>query len=309
MWLFKSKQQREMEKNLKRKALIVKKIDALMDDIYQNRIIDAKVKLDAVKNKLEDDRVILSKEQLNNIEDCLKSIESHMEKSYSDYIVGRCDKIAEIIRGKATANTREEKAYESNSETIADLEAKLANYESQKSKKIDQISELETKIENLKARQREAQEVEDKVTWKKYFYEIKKYEPKLQHLRKELDQLVSLSKIKQHSLDTYQQQNINIESSTAIKESSDLAAQLEQQSDIVDVDVAEARVKYANEQAANVNAVADKLNDLISSNYGTNTDGLGDDEAEIAWQRAREQAKLDELNQNNIKSKDTPKRK
>ena len=119
----------------------------------------------------------------------------------------------------------------------------------------------------------------------------------------------NLGKIAQHSLNTYQQQNINIESSNAIKESSDLAAQLEQQSDIVDIDVAEERVRYANEQAENVNAVADKLNDLISSNYGTNSDGLGDDEAEIAWQRANEQAKLDELKGNSNKAKDTSKRK
>lgn len=309
MWLFKSKQQREVEKNLKRKAVIVNKIEVLLEDIYQNRIIDAKVKLDSIKNKLEDQRVLLGKEQLNNIEECLKSIETHMDKSYSDYIIGRCDKIFEIIRGKSVANTREEKAFESNSETIADLEAKIANYESQKKKKADQIFELEQKIDGLKVRQQEAQDIDDKVTWKKYFYEIKNYEPKVQHLRKELEKIDNLSKIAQHSLNAYHQQNINIESSNAIKESSDLATQLEQQSDIVDVDVAEERVRYANEQATNVNAVADKLNDLIGSNYGTNSDGLGDDEAEIAWQRACEQAKLDELNQNNNNSKDTSKRK
>ena len=294
MGLFKSKEKKEAEKNKARKIAAIKELEAISDDAYSKRVIDAKVQLELVKNKLDEPSLTLNSEQLDVIEECLKSIKTHMDKSYGSYIVSKCRKIDDILKGKVVAITEEGKVMEDNEENIAEIEAKINDYYNQIAVKIDEVTKYSSEIDNIKAAQNQC--LEDKTQWKKYYYNLKKVTSKLQRANGNLQNLERQIQIEAQSLDMFIKANQNIATAESIKRAAQLANKIEKQKNIVDTDVAEMYAKYSHEQYENIKDTSNKLDNLANMYFPGNGDEAGDYEAEFAYQRACEAKAVDVMN-------------
>ena len=291
MWPFKSKAQKEAERNKQRKIAIVRDLQSISDDASQKRIIKAKVQIEITKDKIDNPNLNLTSIQLDSIEECIRSIKNHMDKAYDELIVGKCKKIDDVLRGKVVATTPEEKAVEDNEDDIIEIESRINGYYDKIDDVIDGIRDLSYEIDQNRDSQSKC--LENKAEWKKYFYEIKKLQPKLERKNSELKNLEQQLQIESQTLDMFIKQNQNIATAETIRRASLLTEKIDKQKDIVDTEIVEMYAKHAHEAYENTQKTGNELDKITNKYFQGSGDGLGDDEAEIAWQRAKE---LDAMN-------------
>lgn len=297
MLFFKSKARKEAERNKTRKIAAISKISQLCDEAYEKRVISVKVELDLLKTKMDNPDLTLSSEQLDCVEECLSKIQSHMDKQYAEYIKEKCQKIGEALKGKPAPSTEEEKAKEANCDEIAELMAGVENQYAVINQKIDEVTALNAKIEQIKKEQSDC--LENKAQWKKLFYDLKKEMPKLQMANSELQALERNIQIQQQNLNMFIKQNQNIATAELIKQASAFASKIETQKNLVDIDVANEYAKHFKEQNNEVQSTGNELDNIVNANFNGASDGLGDDDAEIAYQRACEAKAIQKLDETN----------
>ena len=137
-------------------------------------------------------------------------------------------------------------------------------------------------------------------------YKLKIKTPEIQRKNIELQNLENQILIENQNINMFITQNQNIATAESLRIAKELAEKIDKQKNIVDTDIADLNAKFNREVYDNVNTTSATLNDSVAKNFGANSDGLGDDEAEIAYQRAVESNLIDEVEdkqQNRIEEK------
>ena len=308
MKFFKSKAEKQREKSNKRKLECIKILENLSDDAYNKRIPGIRDKIDLTKSKIDNIEFVLSNEQLDLIEERIEKIKSHMSKSYSVYISQQCIKIDDVLSGKRAAITEEEKTIESNDEKMAGMQSDIDTIFDELKEKNDQVLKIETRKEQIESEQKELINNDNKIEWKKRYYELDRLNKELNTLNVNKNSLDHRLKVAYSAFDQFVKQNAAILEAEQIKKAGEYAQIIEQQLHLIEPEIALKSAETFKDVQTKLDNNSGELDKIVEQNFGSTSNSLGDDEAETAYQKARERQYINSDNQTPLEKDKSAKR-
>lgn len=309
MWPFKSKAKKEVQTKSARRIALIDKLNMICDEMYAKRIVNARIKIEKIKDRIDNyDLANLSTSQMSAIESCLLDIQSHMDLQYSEYILNKCKKIDSILNGKVV-NSSDDKAYEQNEDTIMEKEAEISDLNNRYKRIIEDQSRLKERLISIKGEQNECAINNDRVGWQKLELEARGINREIQKKQVEISHIKRIIDMKQHTASGVISQNQNIDFAKNVAEEQAVFEQLEAQKNIVNPKAVEMNAQYIQEQYNDIKETENSLSNIADKYFQEDDQISEEDELELAFEKARETALLEQIDEEDTVSKSSKERK
>lgn len=290
MFAFFNKKKRHEEAIKKRIVSVLNDLDRLIDDASSSRMYVVVRNLQSVKDRIDNVSSSLTEKQLSEIELLIDSIKTHMNPSYSDFIVGKCNKITNIlISGTIQPQSAAEKTIESNEEIIAEKKADKDLLIKQLEAENQIIAQIEEKMSNLGKEMNKAAASGDEIAYTKYYNDKESLKGDLRREKIKQQTLRSKIKGKEKSLYQIESQNATISNNDTLNEADEVSSIIESQNDLVDIADMQERANHISQTSQKANETLQASNALLDQAFDNSMDGdYDEDDATIAYQKARE---------------------